>query len=190
LTRGPDRVAHTILDVMVDHYLPVLNEFSDDISEVERTIVEEQATTRLDHIMRLKRELMRLGSIIRPQREIIHRFIRGEFPMIRAKLIPYYRDVYDHLTRYEEMANAYRDSLNVTLQVILSLSANQTSEVLKFLTLITVVTTPVIIIGTWYGMNFREMPELQHEHGYIWAILATMVTTVGTFLYFRRRKWL
>ncbi len=190
LTRGPDRVAHTILDVMVDHYLPVLNEFSKDINEFERGIIDEPSTHRLDHIMRLKRELTHLGQIIRPQREIIHRFVRGEFPMIRAKLIPYYRDVYDHLTRYQEMADAYRDSLNATLQVILSLSANQTSEVLKFLTLITVVTMPVIIVASWYGMNFPDMPEIHHRHGYLWAIALTLVTTLATFFYFRKRKWL
>lgn len=190
LTRGPDRVAHTILDVMVDHYLPVLTEFADDINEFERVITDETAVHRLDHIMRLKRELMRLGQIIRPQREIIHRFVRGEFPMIRSKLVPYYRDVYDHLTRYQEMADAYRDSLNATLQVILSLSANQTSEILKFLTLITVVTMPVLIVASWYGMNFQDMPELHHRHGYLWAIIATLVSTLGTIWYFRFRKWL
>jgi len=190
LTRGPDRVAHTILDVMVDHYLPVLNEFSEDINEFERQITGETATHRLDHIMRLKRELTQLGQIIRPQREMIHRFVRGEFPMIRAKLIPYYRDVYDHLSRYQDLADAYRDSLNATLQVILSLSANQTSEILKFLTLITVVTMPVVIIGTWYGMNFDHMPELRWQHGYLWSFIATLVTTLGTIWYFRLKKWL
>lgn len=190
VTRGPDRVAHTILDVMVDHYLPVLNEFSDDINEFERQITGETASHRLDHIMRLKRELTHLGQIIRPQREIVHRFVRGEFPMIRAKLIPYYRDIYDHLSRYQDLADGYRDSLNATLQVILSLSANQTSDILKFLTLITVVTTPVMIIGTWYGMNFHDIPELHYEHGYLIAVFTTLVTTLGTFLFFRKRKWL
>jgi magnesium transporter len=105
-------------------------------------------------------------------------------------LVPYYRDVYDHLTRYQEMADAYRDSLNATLQVILSLSANQTSEILKFLTLITVVTMPVLIVASWYGMNFQGMPELRHEHGYLWAIILTLVSTLGTTWYFRFRKWL
>jgi magnesium transporter len=190
VTRGPDRVAHTILDVMVDHYLPVLNEFSEDINEFEKQITGETATHRLDHIMRLRRELMHLGQIIRPQREIIHRFVRGEFPMIRAKLIPYYRDIYDHLSRYQDLADSYRDSLNATLQVILSLSANQTSEILKFLTLITVVTMPVMIIGTWYGMNFEGMPELKWERGYFYSVIATAISTLATVWYFRIKKWL
>ena len=189
-TRGPDRVAHTILDVTVDNYLPVLNEFADDINEFERVVIDEPAKHRIDHIMRLKRELTHLGQIIRPQREIIHRFVRGEFSMIRQKLIPYYRDIYDHLTRYQEMADSYRDSLNATLQVILSLSANQTAEVLKFLTLITTLTTPAILIASWYGMNFTTMPELKSPNGYEYCVIATFATTLGALVYFRKRKWI
>ena len=60
----------------------------------------------------------------------------------------------------------------------------------KLLTLITVITTPLMIVGTWYGMNFEFMPEIKWAHGYLYGIALTVVSTVLTFLYFRRKKWL
>jgi magnesium transporter len=110
--------------------------------------------------------------------------------MIRSKLLPYYRDIYDHLSRYQDLADGYRDSLNATLHVMLSLSANKTSEILKVLTLITVITMPVTIVGTWYGMNFHGMPELKWEHGYLFSVIITVLSTLATIWYFRVKRWL
>jgi magnesium transporter len=69
------------------------------------------------------------------------------------------------------------------------MSSNQTGEVVKFLTLITVITTPLMMIGTWYGMNFKSMPELEWRHGYAVAASLTFVSTLATFWYFRKRRW-
>jgi len=80
--------------------------------------------------------------------------------------VPYFRDVYDSLAHISEMAKGYADSLTGILQIYLNMSSNQTGEVVKFLTLITVITTPLMMIGTWYGMNFKDMPELQWQHSY------------------------
>ncbi|MBV9463486.1 MAG: magnesium/cobalt transporter CorA [Verrucomicrobiae bacterium] len=190
ITRGPDRVAHSILDALVDNYLPVLNSFADQVNEFERLLVDDLRSESLQRIMKLKREINKVGQIIRPQREIVHRFVRSEFPLIRAKLIPYYRDVYDHLTRYQDLADNYRDSLNSTLEVLLSFSANQTSEVVKVLTLITVISTPATIIASWYGMNFHDMPEVNSPHGYWVAILVTILSTMAFVWWFKKRRWL
>ena len=69
------------------------------------------------------------------------------------------------------------------------MSSNQTGEVVKLLTLITVITTPLMMIGTWYGMNFHDMPELQWKHGYWVAAVVTAVSTLATYCYFRKKKW-
>jgi magnesium transporter len=71
----------------------------------------------------------------------------------------------------------------------LNMQSNETSEVVKLLTLITVITTPLMMIGTWYGMNFHGMPEIESSHGY-WVALSTMVvSTAATYWYFKKRKW-
>jgi magnesium transporter len=104
-------------------------------------------------------------------------------------LVPYYRDVYDALYHIGELAQGYTDSLTGILQVYLSMSSNQTGEVVKLLTLITIITTPLMMIGTWYGMNFHDMPEFNWRHAYPAAFALMLLSTVATIWYFKRKKW-
>jgi magnesium transporter len=69
------------------------------------------------------------------------------------------------------------------------MSSNQTGEVVKLLTLITVITTPLMMVGTWYGMNFHDMPELHLKYGYELAAGITILSTLGTYLYFKKKHW-
>jgi magnesium transporter len=103
--------------------------------------------------------------------------------------VPYFRDVYDALRRINEMAQSYTDSLTGILQIYLNMSSNQTGEVVKLLTLITVITTPLMMIGTWYGMNFPDMPEFKHKHAYYIAGISMVVSTIATYWYFKKKKW-
>ena len=108
---------------------------------------------------------------------------------MRPHLVPYFRDIYDTLFHIGEVAHGYTDSLTGILQVYLNMSSNQTGEVVKLLTLITVITTPLMMIGTWYGMNFKNMPELDAAHAYPIAFGVMVLSTVATYLYFKMRKW-
>jgi magnesium transporter len=82
------------------------------------------------------------------------------------------------------------DTLTGTLQVYLNMSSNQTGEIIKLLTLITIATTPLMMVGTWYGMNFEGMPELKTHYAYPLAVVVTIASTVATFWYFKRKKWM
>ncbi|MGI8965980.1 MAG: CorA family divalent cation transporter, partial [Limisphaerales bacterium] len=88
-----------------------------------------------------------------------------------------------------ELAQTYTDSITGILQIYLNMSSNQTGEVVKLLTVITIITTPITIVGTWYGMNFHNMPELSWKHGYLYSAVLTAVTTAGTYLYFKKKNW-
>jgi magnesium transporter len=189
--RAPDRVAHTLLDSLVENYKPALDELALEISELEHEALEHHRPAVLSKIIQVKKEVYHLRQIIGPQQEVLARFARGEFSLIRAHLVPYYRDVYDALFHISELAQTYTDSLTGILQIYLNISSNQTGEVVKFLTMITVITTPVMIVGTWYGMNYtKQMPEINSDYGYYWAIGLTLLSTVATFWWMKRKKWL
>ncbi len=189
IARAPDRVAHTLLDSIVENYKPALDELSLEISEVEQLALQDPGKETLNKILQIKKEVLHLRQIVGPQREVLAKFARGEFKMIRPHLVPYYRNVYDALFHISELAQSYTDSLTGILQVYLNMSSNQTGEVVKLLTLITVITTPLMMIGTWYGMNFHGMPELSWEHGYTIALIVTGCSTLLTYWYFKKRKW-
>ena len=133
--------------------------------------------------------MLHLRQIIGPQREVLSRFAQGEFKPIRAHLVPYYRDVYDALFHISELAQGYADTLTGILQVYLNMSANRTSEVVKLLTMITVITTPMMMVGTWYGMNFKFLPELEWPFGYFFALGVMAAIASGMMLYFRKKGW-
>ena len=189
VARAPDRVAHTLLDGIVENYKPALDELSLEIAELENQVVQNPGPHTLNKIVQAKREVLHLRQIIGPQREVLARFAKGEFKLIRPHLVPYYRDVYDGLYHISELAQSYTDTLTGILQIYLNMSSNQTGEVVKLLTLITVITTPLTIVGTWYGMNFHNMPELSWEHGYAMAMGVTLLSTLGTYLWFKKKRW-
>jgi magnesium transporter len=189
IARAPDRVAHTLLDSIVDNYKPALDELSLEIAELEAQVLQHPGQETLNKILQVKKEVLHLRQIIGPQREVLARFARGEFKLIRAHLVPYYRDVYDDLFRISELAQTYMDALTGILQVYLNMSSVRTGEVVKLLTLITVVTTPLMLVGTWYGMNFEGMPELHWRHGYPMVTGVTLAWTAAVVWWFWKKKW-
>ena len=189
VARAPDRVAHTLLDGIVENYKPALDELAFEIADLEQRVVENPSPKMLNKIIQIKKEVLHLRQIIGPQREVLARFAQGEFKLIRPHLVPYYRNVYDGLFHIAELAQSYTDSLTGLLHIHLSMSSNQTGEVVKLLTLITIITTPLMVVGTWYGMNFQKMPELHWEYGYELAMSITFVATAITWWWFKKKKW-
>jgi len=189
IARAPDRVAHMLLDSVVDNYKPALDELSLEIGELEQHALQDPTTHILNKILQVKKEVLHLRQIIGPQREVLARFARGEFKLVRAHLVPYYRDLYNSLFHISELAQGYADTLTGILQVYLNMSSNRTGEVVKLLTMITVITTPLMMVGTWYGMNFKHMPELDWRYGYLAAVVVTLVSTGLTYWYFKAKKW-
>ncbi len=189
VTRAPDRLAQTLLDLLVANYTPALDELAQDVDGLEQLALRQPTPATLNQILQVKKEVLHLRQITGPQCAVIARFAAGEFSLIRPHLVPYYRNLHDACQRINDQAHGYTDALTGILQVYLNMSSNQTGEVVKVLTLITVITTPLMMIGTWYGMNFKDMPEVTWAHGYIYAATAMLVSTGATYLYFKKRKW-
>ena len=190
IARAPDRVAHTLLDGIVENYKPALEELSLEIGALEDEALQSAGKQTLNKIIQIKKEVLHLRQIIGPQREVLARFARGDFKLIRAHMVPYFRDVYDGLFHISELAQNYTDSLTGILQVYLNMSSNQTGEVVKLLTMITVITTPATLLGTWYGMNFKSIHEFDWRYGYLYVAGLTVFSTAATFWYFKRKNWL
>ncbi len=189
IARAPDRVAHSLLDALVDNYKPAMDELGLEIADLEQQALQKPTKETLNKILQVKKEVVHLRQIIAPQREVLGKFAAGEFKQVRPHLVPYFRDVYDSLFHIGELAQNYTDSLTGILQVYLNMSSNHTGEVVKLLTLITVITTPLMMIGTWYGMNFKDMPELDAKHAYPIAAGVMALSTAATYWYFKRKKW-
>jgi len=187
--RGPDRIAHTLIDLLVDNYAPVIEELRAELEEIEEHVLAKESGKGqlVSELLHVRNDFTRLRTIVRPQRDVIDRLARGDSKLIRPKLLPYFRDLRDNLTRLEDTVAGYHERLLMAFDIYLNKAAFEANEGIKFLTAITAVTIPVMVIGTWFGMNFRTMPEL--ENGYPWALGTTVVTTALMVVYLRMKKW-
>lgn len=189
LAPGCDNLLHTILDYAVDMYLPILEDFDRAISQTEERIFAGPDSTLLNEILTLKRSILQLRKISLPQREIVSRLSRDDFPFVSEKQRIYFRDVYDHLVRVSDLAESYRELISGAQDAYLSTVSNRLNETVKILTLFASIFIPLTFIAGIYGMNFN-MPEFAWSRGYLfaWAIMGLVLT--GTLFFFKRRRLL
>ena len=190
--RGAGYLLHQILDRIVDYYSPVLDDFDNRIDELEAKIFEGRSSNNemLSDIMNIKRSVLRLRRISVKQLDVLLRISRGEFDLIPQALLPFYRDIYDHLVRVTDLAESYRDLITGLLDAHLSVVSNRLNEVMKVLTIFSAIMLPLTFIVGVYGMNFEHMPELRSRYGYfvVWGVMISVA--VGMLIFFRKRGWL
>jgi magnesium transporter len=191
VARGPDRLAHTVLDFLVNNYAPTLDELRTELEELEEHVLSEATADRsvITEIVHVRRDFSKLRTIIRPQRDVIDKLARGDSKLIRALMLPYFRDLRDKLVRIEDTAIGYHDRLLLAFDIYLNKAQFEANQGIKFLTALTAVTLPAVLVGTWYGMNFESMKELKWEHGYVYAFALTFVATLFMVVYLRKKKW-
>lgn len=190
IARGPDRLAHTILDHLVDLYKPVIDELRTEIEEIEARLLGERSENVINELLGVRGEVAHLRQIIRPQRDLINRLAHGESKIVRALMLPYFRDLRDNLLRIEQIAGSFADQLLVSFDLYLNKSASEANEGIKVLTALTAITLPPIVIGTWYGMNFHHIPEVATSWGYPAASIVTVASMVVMFVWCKRRGWI
>ncbi len=191
IARGPDRLAHTVLDLLVDNYQPVMTELAAELEEIEESVLAKESSSKsfIAEILQVRGDFSRLRAIAGPQRDVIERLARGENKLIRPTMLPYFRDLRDNLVRLDAIAASYHERLMMAFDIFLNKAAFEANEGIKFLTALTAVTLPAVIVGGWYGMNFDNMKELHSSHGYFWATTGTAVATLFMVLYLKKRKW-
>ena len=140
--------------------------------------------------MDLKRGVLRLRRISGKQKEVILRMSRGEFPLIEANILPFFRDIHDHIGRVTDLAENYRDLISGAMEAYLSVVSNRMNEIMKVLTIFSAIMLPLTFIAGVYGMNFEHMPELQTTYGYfvVWGIM--IFVAVGMLGLFWMRGWI
>ena len=192
LGEGPAALMHRIIDTMVDNYRPEVEKLQERLDELEKEVFGRARANLARRIIDFKRDVASLRRVVLPERDVVGRLARREFPIISESLAYRYRDVYDHLVRLTDESVFLQDRISSLLEAHLSAVSNQLNSVMKVLTVIATIFMPLTVLTGMYGMNVPICRTcLAGENLQFWWILFVMLAISGVMLYmFRRRGWL
>jgi magnesium transporter len=190
LAHGPSAVVYAVCDEVVDAYEAVAESLQEDVDEVETSVFSEERTSDAARIYVLKRELAEMRRAVYPLREPVNRFISGAVRGVHPDAAPYFRDVGDHLSRVSETIDSLDSLLSTAFEAHMAqISIQQNDDMRRISATIGLIAAPALI-GTIYGMNFENMPELRWHLGYLFALGLMALASLTVWILSKRAGWL
>jgi len=175
--------------VVVDNYIYIIGLLGEKIENLEEDMTNEPRKELLDDINVFKRELNFLRKSIKPAKEMILNLVKMESEFIHDENHIHFRELQDNINEASELTDSYREILYDQLNIYHSSMSTKLNEIMRVLTIISVIFIPITFIVGVYGTNFENVPELHWHHGYfiMWAVM--VFTTLGMLWFFKRKKW-
>jgi magnesium transporter len=194
MKHGSDHLLFRFLERLVDESLKAIQALDDRIDDIQDEIIANPSPQNLQTIFRIKRTAIRLHKTFGPQREVLNKLARDPYKPVRVEHRIYFRDVYDHIVRIHDISESLRDLIAGTLDTYLSVMSNRTNEIMKTLTLVTVMFMPMSFIVGFWGMNFFGENLVFHQpllNGLLFygSLLVMCVSPLVMLDYARRRRW-
>lgn len=191
LALGPAYALYAGLDFIVDNYLPIVSEFRDSLNALEKDIfAESYSRDTVVKLYELKRELTQLRLAVSPMQDILAQLTRMHGGLVPEEVRLYFRDVLDHAVRINESTDTLREMLTAAMSVNLALVTVNQGEVVKKLAGWAALLAAPTLITSWYGMNFRHMPELEGRYSYAILVVVVGAVCIGLYRYLRKVRWL
>ena len=188
--KGSDYLAYSLIDAIVDSYYNILEGLGENIESLQEQMVSEPKQEDLQIIQHLKRDMLFFRKSVWPLREVISALAKSESILIKEDVLVYLRDVYDHVIQAIDTIETFRDMLAAMLDIYLSSVSNRMNEVMKVLTIIATIFIPMTFLAGIYGMNFKNMPELEWRYAYLFFWIIVVVVLVAMVAWFKRKKWI
>lgn len=195
---GPDYLAYTLLDTIIDHCFPILECLGEALEDLETEMLDRPNSACVSSLHDHRRTLVQLRRAVWPERDLINSLLHDESQFITPQIRVFLRDCYDHAVRVMDLVESYREISAGLLELYLSAVSMRTNEIMRVLTVISAFFIPLTFIAGVYGMNFDykdgenwlNMPELHSRYGYVCLWLVMLGVVVGMYLFFRRKRWL
>ena len=195
LRHGPDHLLFRLLERAVDQSLAVIEELDDRVDAIQDDVIERPSNAVLRTIFRVKRSALKLHKTLGPQREVLNRLARDPYQPIREEHRVYFRDLYDHLVRIHDISESLRDLIAGALETYLSVISNRTNEIMKTLTVVSVMFLPMSFLAGFFGMNFFGEPlalrSIPVRPGLLFAATCAIMAISPCFMwiYAKRKRW-
>jgi len=182
-------ILHALLDRCVDDYSQIINAIEDRVDKMERAVYRNPAVRIAQEIFQMKRTMHKLRRVIVEEKSLVSLISHRTFPYTRQEDDVYFADIYDHISRVVDSLDIFRESLAGLLELQMSLKSDRMNEIMKTLTLVSTIFMPLTFIVGVYGMNFKIIPELDWNYGYLYVWLLMLVVGVLMWLFFKKKRW-
>lgn len=186
----PGAILYRILDRTVDDYTDITNKLEDRVDHMEQAIYRNPYVRVSQDIFKLKRTIHRLRRIIVEEKTILGEISHQTFPYMRQEADVYFIDIYDHISRVIDSLDIFRESLTGLLELQMGMKSDRMNEIMKTLTIISSIFLPLTFIVGLYGMNFKQIPELNWDYGYLYVWIVLIAVTVSMWFIFKWKKWI
>ncbi len=190
MSRGSGLLLYRIVDRLVDYCFPIMNKIGEHIEASERGIFERNVRALVRELSYVRRDIISLRRIVKPNIPVLRQFEARTFPFLAVDEEVYFGDILDHVNRQWDMLEDYKEiieGLNGTLD---SLTSHRINEVMKILTVISVVLLPMTLVASIYGMNIATLPYANHPLSFIIILGFMMLVALGMLVYFRVKGWI
>jgi len=186
---GTDYLAFTLLDIVIDNYIFILGNLGEKIENLEENLLANPDKKVIDQINSYKRELNFIRKNIKPAKEMILALTKLDTELIEDENDIYYRDLQENIAQASDTSDSYREMLSDQLNIYHTTISTKLNDIMKFLTIFSVIFIPLTFIAGIYGTNFDVVPELHYEYSYfiMWAVMIGVA--VAMLIYFKRKKW-
>lgn len=186
---GTDYLAFALLDVVIDNYIYVISVLGEKIEGLEEDLAIEPKQSLINEINNFKRELNFLRKNIKPAKEMILALSKMESDLIDESSYIHFKELQDNIDHASDSSDSYREILSDQLNIYHTTISSKLNDIMKFLTIFSVVFIPITFIAGIYGTNFDYVPELHFKYSYfiMWGVILSVA--IGMLIYFRKRKW-
>ncbi len=189
MSRSTGYLLYFVIDKLVDYCFPILNKIDANIEQVEDEIFEEKVRRTVQEISLIRRDVIAFRRIIKPLMPVIASLERKHRTFLNEDMEEYFGDISDHLSKIWDTLADYKEVIEGLSDTVTALTSNRINEIIKVLTIISVVLLPLTLISGIYGMNV-DLPAQSHPYAFeivIGIMLAIIVSMLG---FFKWRKWI
>ena len=191
LRHGAAFVFYALLDAVVDRYFPIIDRLETELEELENQMFDAGTSqSNIQRLYELKRDSGVLRHAVTPLIDAVHKLFSGRVPAVCENNREYFRDVFDHLLRMNGSLDNLRDTIGTAIQVNLAMVAIDESVVNKRLAAWAGIFAVISAFAGIWGMNFKNMPELEWRYGYPMALGTIAVVCVILYRQFKKSGWL
>jgi magnesium transporter len=189
LEKGSGYLLHKVIDSLIDYNFPILNKIYRNIQEVEDAIFKKASNKNVKDILLIRTNILTFRNVIYPQRKLLKTLELKDMDFLIEALEVYFSDLVDHVEKIWDTLENYKELIEGVHDAHQSLLSNKINEIMRILTIFSVIILPLTLISGIFGMNI-SLPLGSHTFAFIIIVISMVIISIGMLVYFKYKDWI